>query len=77
VKTCFRTKQDSELRLLDMCFALFWIPLFFGFKIGHFSNAIKSDNDSGKYYKYVCITTNQPVTKSNALTATLLLNGMQ
>jgi len=23
------------------------------------------DNDNGKYYKYVCITTNQPDTKSN------------
>jgi len=25
----------------------------------------ESDNDNGKYYKCVCITTNQPDTKSN------------
>jgi len=25
----------------------------------------ESDNDNGKQYKYVCITTNQPDTKSN------------
>ena len=31
----------------------------------HIAFSWKSDNDNGKYYKYVCITTNRPDTKSN------------
>jgi len=28
----------------------------------------ESDNDNGKWHKYVCITTNQPDTESNHIT---------
>jgi len=38
----------------------------------------ESDIDHGKWYKYVCITTNQPDAKSNRnSTLTILLNSTQ